>query len=163
MAERSFAAMGTTVHLIGVGSGASPWRTEAMLDIAEERVHRLEARWSRFRPTSELSRLNERADAATPVAPETFGLIAAAVDGWHRTAGLFDPPLLAAVEQVGYDRSFDELPADRPVVASASHPPAAPRAGCGAIELDPESCTVRLAPGTRLDLGGIAKGHTADL
>jgi len=163
MAEQSFAAMGTTVHLIAVGSRANGSNTEALLDRAEERVHRLDARWSCFRPTSELNRLNERAGATTTVTPETFGLVAAAVDGWQRTAGLFDPTLLAAVERVGYDRSFDELPADRPVAASPSRAPAAPGAGGGVIELDPDSCTVRLSPGVRLDLGGIAKGFTADL
>jgi FAD:protein FMN transferase len=153
--------MGTTVHLIGVGARERESSTQALLEIAEARVHDLEARWSRFRPTSELSRINERAGTRTTLTPETFDLVAAAVDGWNRTGGLFDPTLLSAVEQVGYDRSFDELPADRPMLASPQ--PAAPSAGCGAVELDPDSCTVRMPEGTRLDLGGIAKGYTADI
>jgi thiamine biosynthesis lipoprotein len=164
MAERSFAAMGTTVHLIGVGARGDEPEAEALLESAEERVRHLEARWSRFRPTSELTRLNERAGTATVVTPETFDLVAAAIDGWRRTNGLFDPTLLAAVEQVGYDRSFEQLPADRPLPASSPAAPSdVPIATCGDIELDDGACTVRLANGMRLDLGGIAKGYTADL
>jgi thiamine biosynthesis lipoprotein len=160
-AERRFAAMGTSIHLIGVGT-----RAAELLEVAEERIHHLEAQWSRFRPTSELSRLNERAGTRTTLTPETFDLVAAAVAGWKRTDGLFDPTLLTAVERVGYDATFDSLPADRPGAAvgggAAAAPPAA-STGCAGIELDPVACTVRLPAGTRLDLGGIAKGYAADL
>src|SRR4051794_27166348 len=107
--------MGTTVHLIGVGTDA-----EELLEIAEQRVHHLEAQWSRFRPTSELCRLNKSAGTRTVVTAETYELVAAAIDGWRRTDGLFDPTLLAAVEHVGYDRSFDELPSDRPATTLAT-------------------------------------------
>jgi thiamine biosynthesis lipoprotein len=151
--------MGTTVHLIGVGGNSEA------LDRASARVHELEARWSRFRPTSELSRLNARAGIPTRVTRETYDLVAAAVDGCTRTAGLFDPTLLDAVEHLGYDRTFDELPADRRVLTSKRTEPgrAVVSAGCVGIELDPDASTVLLPNGTRLDLGGIAKGHTADL
>lgn len=156
VAERVFGAMGTSVHLIGVGADA-----EGLLEAAEERIHHLEAQWSRFRPTSELSRMNERAGTRTTLTPETYDLVAAAVDGWERTGGLFDPSLLAAVEHVGYDRSFDELPPERP--ATDLTPAPAPSPGCAGIELDPDDHSVLLPAGTRLDLGGIAKGHAADL
>ena len=79
MAERRFAAMGTHVHLIGVRASDES-DTEALLDIAQARIHHLEARWSRFLPTSELSRINACAGTRTPVTPETFDLVAAAVD-----------------------------------------------------------------------------------
>jgi thiamine biosynthesis lipoprotein len=162
-AERVFAAMGTTVHLIGVGARGLDARTEELLETAEQRIHHLEAQWSRFRPTSELSRMNERAGTRTALTPETYDLVAAAVDGWERTDGLFDPTLLAAVEHVGYDRSFDELPTERAATLSAPDAAPAPSAGCAGIELDPDDRTVRLPAGTRLDLGGIAKGRAADL
>ncbi|HEY5014272.1 MAG TPA: FAD:protein FMN transferase [Acidimicrobiia bacterium] len=160
-AERRFGAMGTSIHLIGVGD-----RAAELLEAAEERIHHLEAQWSRFRPTSELSRLNERAGTRTTLTPETYDLVAAAVAGWERTDGLFDPTLLTAVEQVGYDASFDSLPADRPgagAAPGAAVQPLAPSAGCAGIELDPVEHTVRLPAGARLDLGGIAKGYSADL
>jgi thiamine biosynthesis lipoprotein len=148
--------MGTTVHLVGVGEDV-----EVLLENAEARIEQLEAQWSRFRPTSELSRLNEHAGERVHLTPETYDLLAAAVDGWQRTGGLFDPTLLTAVEQAGYDRSFDELPAAR--ASQHDAPIEIAHAGCAAIELDPDTTSVVLPAGVRLDLGGIAKGYTADL
>jgi thiamine biosynthesis lipoprotein len=167
MAERRFAAMGTEVHLIGVrASGASTLGTatdsETLLDAARARIHELEARWSRFLPSSELCRINARSGTRVRVTPETFDLVAAAVDGWNRTRGLFDPTLLQSIEQAGYDRSFDELPRDQREQAPSRERPAADTS-CGDVELDPESETVRMPAGMRLDLGGIAKGRAADI
>src|SRR5664279_1077251 len=88
--ERRFTAMGTTVQLLGIGTGDGAGVGE-LLAYAEERVRGLEARWSRFRPTSELSRVNEGAGTPTVVTPDTYDLLAAAVDGWYATAGRFDP------------------------------------------------------------------------
>jgi FAD:protein FMN transferase len=150
--------MGTSVHLIGVGEDA-----EALIEIAEARIAQLEAKWSRFRPTSELSRMNERAGTRTRLTRETFDLVAAAIDGWRHTGGLFDPTLLAAVERAGYDASFDALPAHRTSDPGAPAAASASSAGGAGIVLDPDECTVLLPTGTQLDLGGIAKGHTADL
>ena len=70
----------------------------------------------------------------------------------EQTGGLFDPTVHDAVVAAGYDRSFELLAADGP--------PAAPGRCGGAVEIDGE--TIRLAGGTRLDLGGIAKGYAVD-
>ena len=148
--------MGTTVHLVGVGNDV-----EALLETAEARIVQLEAQWSRFRPASELSRLNDRAGERVQLTPETYDLVAAAVDGWQRTGGLFDPTLLTEVEQAGYDRSFDELPATR--ASEGGTPIPAAHSGCAGIALDPDTTSVVLPAGLRLDLGGIAKGYAADL
>jgi FAD:protein FMN transferase len=161
--ERVFGAMGTTVHLIGVGAAGCAAETADLLEAAEARVHHLEAQWSRFRPTSELSRLNQRPGAPTTVTSETYDLVTAAVAGWVRTAGLFDPTLIDAVEAAGYERSFEALPADRSASALTRGPRLRASAGCAEIGLDPDSRAVCLPHGTRLDLGGIAKGRAADL
>jgi thiamine biosynthesis lipoprotein len=161
--ERVFGAMGTTVHLIGVAASECGPEVVQLLEAAEARVHHLEAQWSRFRPNSELSRLNERAGTPTVVARDTYELVAAAVAGWSRTGGLFDPTLVDAVEAAGYERSFETLPTDRPAALLTHRPRYEASAGCGGIGLDPDALTVCLPPGTRLDLGGIAKGRTADL
>ncbi len=153
-AERTFAAMGTTVHLIGVGDGA-----DDLLAAAQERIDGLEARWSRFRPASELCRLNDRAGTPVRLTAETYDLIEAAVIGWVRTRGRFDPTVLGALEHAGYDRSFADLPSDRTETAPAAAAPV----GCGGIHLEPDELVVQLPPGVRLDLGGIAKGYAADL
>ena len=146
----AFRAMGTHVVLVAHGVGAP------VLSAARDLVRRCERRWSRFLPDSELSRLNAAAGRPTVLTDETYALVAGAVGGWSATAGRFDPTVLAAVRAAGYDRPFDDLGA----VVTTSW---APVPGCGDIELDDGLRAVTLPPGVGLDLGGIAKGHTADL
>ena len=69
-AERRAKVMGTDAHVIVVGGDAA-----RLADLALARLERLEARWSRFLPESEISRLNERPGVPVVVAPETFQLI----------------------------------------------------------------------------------------
>ena len=154
--ERVFAAMGTHAHVVVVGP-------PALVDVAVQRVSDLEARWSRFLPTSELSRLNAEADGtATAVTAETFALVARAVEGWRLTGGHYDPTVLPALVAAGYDRSFAD-PACRVhrTDEAAAAPVAAP--GAGGIVLDSRLRTVALPTGVQLDPGGIGKGMAADM
>lgn len=146
--------MGTSAQITVLG-GRDGLATEAMW-----RIRELESRWTRFDPTSELSRLNASGDA-TPirVSPETFRLASLSVDAWRRTAGRFDPTILDAVEANGYDRSFDDIPTQRSRCSVA--PPTVP--GCREIDVDETSQTVLLPAGIRLDPGGIGKGLAADI
>jgi thiamine biosynthesis lipoprotein len=148
--------MGTQVELVAVG--ASGWALAA----ARSRLATLEARWSRFRPDSELCTLNRAAGRPVPVSPETLTLVALAVLGWQATAGRFDPSVLEALEAAGYDRSFDQLPAEGHGTARA-RPAPGPAPGLAGIRIDAEAGTVTLPAGTRLDPGGLAKGYAADL
>jgi thiamine biosynthesis lipoprotein len=148
-----FEAMGTDVEVIVVGG------PEGAAAAAQSRVEELEARWSRFRPDSELCRLNRAAGAPAVVSLSTFRLVQRAVEAWTLTEHRFDPTVLAALEAAGYDRSFDDVPAD---VAGAAEP-VGPSPGCHGIRLDPVVRAVTLPRDTRLDLGGIGKGYAADL
>ena len=154
-AELRFRAMGTQVHLAVLG-GDGP----GLLIDARRRIEDLEDRWSRFRPDSVLCRINRAAGRAVLVDEETFDLIAAAVEAWHGTGHRFDPTVLDALEAAGYDRSFDLL-GTGPERARLPMPTASP--GCADVQLDPDWGRVQLPRDVRLDLGGIAKGRTADL
>jgi thiamine biosynthesis lipoprotein len=150
--QARFRAMGTDVHLSVAGSSA-------LLAVGRRRIDELEDRWSRFRPTSELCRINAGAGAPVEVHPLTFALVERAVAAWHTTGGTFDPTVLFALRSAGYDRSFELLDAvdDRPPAAPVPTP------GCAGIELDAARSTVCLPVGVGLDLGGIGKGFTADV
>lgn len=154
--ETRFRAMGTDVHVIALD--AAPDLTAR----AREAVEGLEARWSRFRPGSELCRLNRAAGAPAVVTRPTFELVAKAVDAWRVTGGRFDPTILAALEAAGYDRDFAALRAAGDLGDDPSVLPG-PAPGCRAIGLDPIVGAVSLPVGVRLDLGGIGKGRAADL
>ena len=150
MQRRSFRAMGTDVELL-LEADVGP-RAELALDAAEREVHRLEALLSRFQPDSQLSRLNAagRLDGAHPDLVEVVKLALAAR---HATGGLFDPTVHDALVAAGYDRTFEEIPDDGPAFAARRH-------HAGGITVD--GSAIELEPGTRLDLGGIAKGYAAD-
>lgn len=147
--------MGTWVHLLVEGAGH---RAGALLEQAVARIEDLERRWSRFLPTSELSRLNAAAGHPVLLAPDTYLLVEQAVAAWRATAGRFDPTVLDALVAAGYDRTFAEVAAAPGAATTATAPP-----GCAGIDLDPVLCAVTLPPGVHLDLGGIGKGWTADL
>jgi thiamine biosynthesis lipoprotein len=140
--------MGTTVGLWARGPARA-------LDAGDEVVRRCERRWTRFCSSSELSRLNAASGQTVVLEPDTFELVAAAVRCWHLTGGRFDPTVGHAMCAAGYDTSFEK--------ASLAASPSAPTPGCAGILLDDDLKTVALPAGVRLDLGGIAKGHAADL
>jgi thiamine biosynthesis lipoprotein len=151
--EREFRAMGSPAHLI-VGGAHEP-----LVDWAVAEVERLEQSWSRFRPDSELSRLAGHAGAWRPVSAELMAALARARRLWEHTAGAFDPTVLAALEAMGYDRTFAAVARD----AGALERPPVPAPGFDRVEIDEGASAVRLPPGVRLDLGGIGKGLAADL
>ena len=146
--------MGTEVHVVVVDGDPG------LLDRARAAIERLEAKWSRFRPTSELSQLNRAAGRTCIVSIETFELVNLAVQAWYLTGGRFDPTVHDALVTAGYDRTFREI-APAPSIRRPSSP--APAPGCAAIALAPSVRAVTLPPGIALDLGGIGKGRAADL
>jgi thiamine biosynthesis lipoprotein len=154
-AERRFHAMGTEVHLIVGGADDE----DDVLDLAQARIDDLEQRWSRFLPDSEITRLNETAgEGPQPVSAITFDVVALAVDEWHRTDGVFDPTVLPALRAAGYTTSFDAM--NTSTVSATSTQPSP---GCRGIVLDDAALTIALPATTAIDLGGIGKGHAADL
>lgn len=145
--------MGTTAHVMVTAQDPTP-----LLDRARQRLVELEARWSRFRGDSEISRLNA-AGRPVAVSADTIALLARSVEGWRRTGGLFDPTVHAALVGHGYDRDLALVQARPPAAITLSGP--AP--GCADIEIDPVASTVRLPPQVTVDPGGIGKGLAADL
>lgn len=145
--DHRFRAMGTDCHIQVVDGPA------AACDVAGAVVRADEARWSRFLPGSELRRLH----TGTPVrvSAETASLLALAL-GWRlRSGGWFDPLLGRELRAAGYDRPFDELRGPGPVDA---HDPG--RRSAADVVLAGDVVTV--PAGVEVDLGGIAKGHSAD-
>jgi FAD:protein FMN transferase len=145
-----FRAMGTRVEALldAPPSGA----VRAALARVRDEFERLEQVFSRFRPDSELSRLNEA--GSIEAGDDLRAVVELALDARERTAGRFDPTLHDAVVAAGYDRTFDELD---------EHAPAPPSPDSGAARtVVVRGRRIELGPGVRLDLGGIVKGYAAD-
>jgi len=154
-AELRFAAMGTQARILVVDG------PDDLPTLLARRVAELEQQWSRFVPTSEVSRLNGAGGSPVPVSPDTLHLLSCAIEGWELTYGLFDPTVLGDLERAGYDRSFDEL-VDRDQPSAEARRSWLVR-GASGIEIDLDTGIARLPAGVGFDPGGIGKGLAADL
>ncbi len=144
--SESFRAMDTGIDLIVIAD------ERPMLPFLEARLlfDQQDERFSRFRPSSLVSRLNRGETVADPWLDAILPL---AVAAWEATDGLFNPLVLPALAAAGYDRTFSAVAGGAPVPLPAPGPPAA-------IERTPAGWRLRES---QLDLGGIVKGWTADL
>jgi thiamine biosynthesis lipoprotein len=160
IAEIGFAAMGSHVHVLALDAPVHA------LPHARSAVHALERCWSRFRPDSDVARINAADGQPVTVSTTTATLVALAVRGWAATDGAYDPTVLDAVMSAGYDRSFEQIaahdavgPTDAVGPAGAAGPPP----GCAGVVVDVDSGLVRIPAGVHIDPGGIGKGLAADL
>lgn len=142
-------AMGTAVHLAAIDLES------ALLETVLAGIVDRERRWTRFSGDSEIAAINRSEGMPCVVSHDTAELIAAAVDGWRRTGGRFDPTVHDAMVAAGYDRTFADGPG--PGGPSEATP------GLDDAQVDPATGVVTMPAGTRLDLGGIGKGFAADL
>ncbi|MDQ6661508.1 MAG: FAD:protein FMN transferase [Chloroflexota bacterium] len=145
--------MGTTVSMLF---------PEQQAELGMQLVRTLFTEWeqtlSRFLPESELSQLNQHAGTPTAVSDLLYSVLATALNAAQATQGVYDPALLDQLVQLGYDRSFDDLPAVQfsPII------PGEPGGGWRGIRVDTLRQCVTLPVGIQLDFGGIAKGMAVD-
>lgn len=142
-------ATGTTWRIHHTG-GVSEGVAAAVAAVVEHD----EARWSRFRRESEVSRINAAGGAPVAVSADTLAMLEACTAWTERTEGVFQPLVGGTLIAWGYRKSLLETDA-----FAASSP--APRQLHGRIEIDRRHAAVRIPRGTRLDLGGIAKSWMA--
>ena len=81
-----------------------------------------DARFSRFRPSSELSRVNALPLGLTLVSGEFASMLHLSLDAARATDGLVTPSVGGAIVAAGYDRDFVLLPRDVGAVVPAAVP-----------------------------------------
>ncbi|WP_164472892.1 FAD:protein FMN transferase [Cohnella candidum] len=116
--------------------------------------------FSRFRPDSELSGLNLSAGLPVRISKTMEEVLELARHYQRVTNGMFDPGILPQLLQAGYTVSFERIASrERGMWAEQKE-----RGGSrkGDWKLFGPLQTVRLDPGTRIDLGGIVKGWAVD-
>src|SRR5579863_941677 len=147
LARHRFRAMGTDIELLVEAGDAA-----RALAAAEAEFHRLEALLTRFRPESELSRLNAAGSLAA--GPDLLRVVELALAARERTGGRFDITVHDALLAAGYDRSFELISPD-------DESPAGPAPGSrGRVEIT--AGVISLHDGARIDLGGIGKGYACE-
>jgi thiamine biosynthesis lipoprotein len=148
--------MGSELHVIVWARGPA---AERLADLAVLRVELLERCWSRFRPGSELNRLNARAGCgATAVSDDLRRLVTALVDAYTWSDGDVDASVLGAMLTLGYREDFASVAMSLPGNATPA-PTAAP--GLGGVRVGER--VVCLPAGVGLDPGGVGKGLAGDM
>jgi thiamine biosynthesis lipoprotein len=153
-ASTSFRALGTTVTVLTTDPHALPLAEGAL----RKELAAIDLACSRFRPDSELSRLNARAGTPTSVSPLLAEAVEVALRAAELTDGAVDPTVGRSVVALGYDRSFASL---RPENAEPA-PAAVPAPGWRTIDWKPVERRIVIPPHTALDLGATAKALAAD-
>lgn len=142
-------AMDTAMVLTAYGKES----TRAVYD-AEEEVRRLDALLSRTSGSSEISMLNGAGGEMVPVGAEICTLIQTAGDFTEATGGAFDITIAPVVSAWGFTTDSYQVP-DREALQTLLE-------SVGMEHVHLSGGSARLDPGTMIDLGGIAKGYTAD-
>ena len=151
----SFRALGTTavvVALDAAGDGDACAAVERELDAIDRAC-------SRFRPDSELVRVNRAGGSPVAVGPLLLEALKVALDGARASDGLVDPTVGGALRTAGYDATFRVVAARDSDTFRATFS-AVP--GWRTVELDERAATVRVPRGIELDLGATAKALACD-
>jgi FAD:protein FMN transferase len=156
----TFEALGTRA-VVGV---ADPAASAAALSAVEAEIAACDRACSRFRPDSDLSRLNAGAGRPVPVSERLLDDLAAALRAARLTGGIVDPTVGRALVTLGYDRDFPLL--DH--LAGGGRGPLPPLAftpvpGWQAVEIDRVHLRARVPARVTVDLGATAKARCADL
>ncbi len=157
--EHRFFAMNTDV---AAWIWSTPPHAETQLRAVETLFAEIEASLSRFRPQSELQRLNAAAgQGSVSVSATLWAVLVEAQRHFNASHGVFDPTILADLVHAGYDRSFEQG-LDQPTPVMLAHHNVKASSLDRRLVLNAQARSVRLAAGVGLDLGGIAKGWTVD-
>lgn len=155
--EDSFEVWGTTAVLLVT----SPLAAVPARRLAEHVLADVDLACSRFRPDSELTRLNEAGGEPMMISATFADLLSAALRAARLTGGDVDPTCGQALAGLGYDRDFAELRAGGATPPQLAGPARAVP-GWRRVRLDNGARRVRLEQGAQLDLGATAKAWAAD-
>ncbi|MEA2298161.1 MAG: FAD:protein transferase [Solirubrobacteraceae bacterium] len=166
VASLAWSALGSTVLLQATHPSALATAHAAV----EDELAAIDRACSRFRPDSDLARINAHAGRAVRVDPLCAEAVEVALRAALLTGGAVDPALGRELVLAGYDRDFELLDQDIEPPSSRPAPDddggvlvrARTVAGWRTVAVDRRACTVRVGRGVSLDLGATAKALAAD-
>jgi len=166
--DLTFDAMGSHVRLLIGEPGPGMAAAEVAAEQGRRFVEDFDAALSRFKPDSELSRLNGDPRERVPASELMRRAVEAGLFAAERSGGLVDPTLVGEIEEAGYVASragMAGLPLGEALAEAPERRPASPRPEqrWRGFEVDDESGEVARPPGLRFDTGGTGKGLAADM
>ena len=154
VARETWRALGTAVHVLV---------NDADVEVASAAVREILAdvdqAYSRFRPDSELSLVNEAGGGSRVVSRLLADAIETALRAAELTDGLVDPTVGRAMRAVGYDDDFERIRGRTDPIAIRLEPVP----GWRSIRFDPRARTLGVANGVEIDLGSTGKALASDL
>lgn len=151
---RSLGVMGTDLEIEVLS--ADDAAAEAAIDAAVAELQRIEDLMTSWRD-SPLTRLNAAAGTGwVDVPPELCELIARSLAVSELTGGAFDPTFASVGKLWDFKADPPVLPSKEAIAEALTH------VGYEKVEVDLEGSRVALPAGTRIGLGGIAKGYGVD-
>lgn len=137
----------------------SPERLSAAKAAVDRCLRQVDLAASRFRPDSEISRVNATTERDVQVSRLLGRFISEALRGARVTGGAVDPTVGTAVRLSGYDADFASVPSEGNPIELVAH--AIP--GWRALRYHEASRTLFLPRGVELDLGSTAKALASDM
>lgn len=160
----TFACFGSSCTVIVADAAEAD--AAVALAAARRRLEAWHEQFSRFRPNSELTRMNQDPAETVLVSPLMRRVVEAGVQAARATGGLVDPTLLTQIEDAGYRSHYDGPGV--PLVTALAMAPArrpgrpAPEANWRLVSTNRRTSSVTRPAGVQIDPGGIAKGVFAD-
>lgn len=151
-ASEEFFAMDTKMTVRVYGEGAAD-----AVKAAKERLLALDALWSPTREGSDVARLNESAGKSVAPAPETMKLLLLSRQVSEATDGALDVTLAPLLGLWGFTGGDHRVPSAEEIAAAQG------LTGAEKLALDEAAGTARLAQGSSVELGAVAKGYAGEL
>ena len=155
----AFRAMGTQMQVCM--DSADGVHAEQLLSQVPQWFDEWESVFSRFQPSSELSRLNDSAGQMMAVSDDFWQVLQLSLRHERASGGILTPAIHNALCAAGYGRSFETL-SHGANIQNQTLRHAAPIHRMDALQIDDMRQAVCLPLGMRLDLSGFVKGWCAD-
>lgn len=144
-----------TVYALGTVCTISIYGEEALADEAEQLLYAIDQEMSWRRAGSDISKINEGSGGFVEVSEDTFRVIARALEIGKASGGALD--ITAGVLTREWNISEDPHVPDRETIERGLE-----LIDYSRVELDEETCSVKIGEGQFLDVGAVAKGYAAD-
>ncbi|MEQ8762784.1 MAG: FAD:protein FMN transferase [Planctomycetota bacterium] len=154
LVERRLGVMGTDLQIGAIGADTE--KLEAAVEAAIAEIRRVEDLMTDWRP-SPLLELNAAAgQGPVSVDPELARLVGRAIEIGRLTEGAFDVTFASVGSLWSFKKGREKLPEAEEVALALQH------VDYSALRVDLEKSTVAIPQGSRIGLGGIAKGYGVD-
>ena len=145
-----FFAMDTFMSVKVLGSDG-----ESLAQQCENEINALESVLSRTRGDTDIAKLNAADGAPVALSDEGAKLLSTALELSAATNGAYDPTVAPLTDLWGIGTEHQQVPAQSDIDAALQT--------VGTQHVHVRGDSVQLDGGSRIDLGGIAKGYAADL